>query len=266
MIRRWFPWVAFVLVFTVGTSLLSWWQFSRREERVDLIEQVLANYEKPAVALDELLPDGKWNDRFEWRLVEISGRYLPEQVHLVRNRPLAGRPGFLVLVPFQLQDGRVIAIERGWLATGATQDSPDLVPEIEEPVKSLQVRVRAGEASLNRDPIPGQLASIDLPELANRIESSRLELEFYGRVVQETPSEPQSPTAMPPPSLSEGNHLSYALQWILFGVMAMAALVWAIRNERRQQLIDSGKLIATKRKKSRAELDAEAEDSLLENA
>ena len=37
--------------------------------------------------------------------------------------------------------------------------------------------------------------------------------------------------ALPKPQLDEGNHLSYALQWILFAIMAAAALVWAIRKE-----------------------------------
>ena len=264
LIRRWIPWVAFVLVFVLGTTLLSWWQFARREERVQLISQVMQNYDQPAVSLDELMPNQSWQSELEWRLVEVEGRYLPEQLHLVRNRPLAGRPGFLVLVPFELNDGRLIAVERGWLATGSKQDAPDLVPDIQTPNKIIQIRLRSGEESLNREPVSGQLASIDLAELAERIEAPTLEQRYYGRVVSEAPSEDQAPTTMPAPSLSEGNHLSYALQWILFGVMALSALVWAIRNERRQQLVAEGKLERTNRRKSRSEIDAEIEDALID--
>lgn len=230
-----------------------------------MIEQVLANYDQPSVALDELLGSAGWSDAYEWRLVEVNGRYRTDEMHLVRNRPLAGLPGFLVLVPFELEDGRVIAIERGWLATGATQDSPDVIPAIDSPIKTVQIRLRSGESSLNRDPVDGQLASIDLLELSNRLGTKQLELDFYGRVVSEFPSEEIIPTTMPAPPLSEGNHLSYAFQWILFGIMAIGALLWAIKNERQQQLLAAGKLIPVKRRKSRAEVDAEVEDAFVDS-
>lgn len=260
-VKRWLPWVAFVTVFVLGTSLLSWWQFARREERVQLIEQVLENYEQPAVSLDELFSGEDWNESFEWRMVKLTGKYLTDDTHLVRNRPLAGTPGFLVLVPFRLEDGTVIAIERGWLPTGAEQDAPDLIPTITQPEKTIEVRLRAGEPDLNRDPVPGQLASIDLVELADRISNDSLELEFYGRVAAESPAEELNPAAMPAPSLSEGNHLSYAMQWILFGVMALGALIWAIRSEQRSQAIAAGATPKARTRKTKAEIDADAEDA-----
>ena len=262
-IRRWFPWVAFVLVFATGTSLLSWWQFARREERVEQIEQVLENYSIPAVGLDELIRNDSWSDAFEWRLVSIQGEYLVDQLHLVRNRPLAGRPGFLVLVPFKLTDGRVIAVERGWLPTGSMQDSPDSIPAIVHPQKTLEVRLRAGEPNLNREPVAGQLASIDLSEFSERTGLRQMETGFYGRAVSEFPVEPDAPSAMPAPSLSEGNHLSYALQWILFGLMSISALIWAIRNDKRQRDELAGIAVPRAKRKGRAEIDAEIEDELV---
>lgn len=261
--RRWLPWVAFVLVFTTGTSLLSWWQFERREQRVQQIEQVLENYSLATVSLDDLLLGGSWSDSLEWRAVSLEGEYLVDQLHLVRNRPLAGRPGFLVLVPFRLTDGRVIAVERGWLPTGSLQDSPDSIPAILSPNKTLEVRLRAAEPDLNREPVPGQLASIDLTEFSNRTGLSQMETAYYGRVISEFPVEPDAPSAMPAPSLSEGNHLSYALQWILFGLMAIAALVWAIRNEKLQRDELAGIGAPRVKRKGRAEMDAEAEDALV---
>lgn len=266
VLRRWLPWLAFVLVFTIGTSLLSWWQFARREERLELIAEVITNYGLPAVGFDELLPTGEWRDDLEWRSVTLSGEYLTEHAHLVRNRPLAGRPGFLMLVPFRLDDGRIIAVERGWLATGSRQDNPDRIPKILEPRKQIEVRLRAGEPDLNRSFVAGQLASIDLPELAERIDSDSLIVDFYGRVVSELPVEPEVATPMPDPSLSEGNHLSYALQWILFGVMAISALIWAVRNEHRQRLVATGKLMPVVRRVDRAQQDANEEDALIEEA
>ena len=66
---------------------------------------------------------------------------------------------------------------------------------------------------------------------------------------------------MPKPSLDEGNHLSYALQWVLFGLMAFGAFIWAIRNERRIQLEEQGLVPRRVKRKNQAALDAEIEDA-----
>jgi cytochrome oxidase assembly protein ShyY1 len=168
----------------------------------------------------------------------------------------------LILVPFETEDGLVIAVERGWVPTGSLQDYPDWIPTVNSDFRTVEIRVRAGEPDLNRQQVDGQLASIDLADLAQRIAEPKLATSFYGRLVKEEPASTEYAIQMPAPSLDEGNHLSYALQWILFGLMAFAALIWAIRAEIRQQKIRSGKLIEKHRKKSRAETDADYEDGL----
>ena len=60
---------------------------------------------------------------------------------------------------------------------------------------------------------------------------------------------------MPTPSVEEGNNLSYAVQWVLFALMAAAALIWRIR---RDSAIESGSL--KQRRKRQSDLDAAAED------
>jgi hypothetical protein len=58
--------------------------------------------------------------------------------------------------------------------------------------------------------------------------------------------------------MDEGNHLSYALQWLLFGAMAFIAFGWALRQE---LLYRAGKQKAKKK-----DFDSEAEDSILDSA
>ena len=82
----------------------------------------------------------------------------------------------------------------------------------------------------------------------------------YGRIVTEDPSYQLAPTPMPMPSLNEGNHLSYALQWILFGLMAFGALIWAYRNDKRLRLEEQGLIAPKVRRKTQSDLDNEFED------
>lgn len=258
-IRRWAPWFALVVLFSIATSLLSWWQFTRREERVERISQVQANYDQ-AVAPYSSLDFENSIAALEWRPVEVSGRYLPESAVVVRNRPLSGRAGFLQLIPFQLEDGRILAVERGWIPAGNPITTPASNPLPDDQDRDLVLRIRAAEPSLGRGSVPGQLASITPAELAG-LEPSLLITSHYGRLVSETPASNQLPMAMPKPSLDEGNHLSYALQWVLFGLMAFGAFIWAIRNERRIQREELGLTPKREKRKNQAALDAEIEDA-----
>jgi cytochrome oxidase assembly protein ShyY1 len=65
---------------------------------------------------------------------------------------------------------------------------------------------------------------------------------------------------MPKPSLSEGNHLSYALQWLLFGIMAFGAFFWAYRNDRQQRLVAKGLATRKPKRATQADEDAAFED------
>ena len=258
-IRRWAPWFALVVLFSIATSLLSWWQFTRRDERVQRIEQVLANYDHSPV--DYPREDVETSlQKWEWRPVKITGRYLPERAAVVRNRPLSGQAGFLQIIPFELTDGTILAIERGWIPAGSPITTPSSNPLPDPEPRELIVRLRASEPSQQRGVVEGQLASIAPAELQG-LSSEKLVTSNYGRLVSESPESGEVPMAMPKPSLDEGNHLSYALQWVLFGLMAFAAFIWAVRNERRLRLEAQGIVQPKAKRKNQAQLDAEIEDA-----
>jgi cytochrome oxidase assembly protein ShyY1 len=68
--------------------------------------------------------------------------------------------------------------------------------------------------------------------------------------------------------LDEGAHLSYALQWIMFGILAFIGLGWAVRNEIRikNQDTEEGKKAASARAKKRINQPTEEdiEDAILD--
>lgn len=262
-VRRWAPWLALVVVFAIATSALSWWQFDRRNQRVDRINQVVANYDLSPQPFDQIdwsiNPDGKSDQ--EWTPAIVTGEYLPQEAMLVRNRPLNGQAGFLQLVPLRLASGEILIVERGWLIASSDLTEPASNPLPQPGTHELVVRLRVGEPDLGREEA-ATLASIDLTEVASRL--SRLGpviTDRYGRVVTEQPSYPEAPLGMPKPSLDEGNHLSYAIQWIIFGIMAFVAFFWAYRNDRRLLREAAGLAQPKLKRKTRADLDAEFEDA-----
>jgi cytochrome oxidase assembly protein ShyY1 len=261
--RRWGPWLALVIVFALATSALSWWQFTRRAERVARIDQIVSNYDAAPIPYEEITwrtnKDG--SSPLEWLPVAVSGSYLPESSFLVRNRPLSGQPGFMQLVPLRLDDGRLLIVERGWLPAASDISVPLSNPLPDPGYSFLVVRLRIGEPDVSRGEAE-TLASVNLDEIARRLAGTgEVITQHYGRLASESPTYPETPFPMPKPSLSEGNHLSYAVQWIIFGVMAFIAFFWAYRNDRRLALEAQGLLEPKTKKPSQADLDAEFEDS-----
>lgn len=255
---RWLTWISLATVFATACWFLSQWQFARAEEVQKANEIVLANYDSNPVALEELLPQkSSWKKTLEYRQVKVSGNYLPDKTFLIRNRPNAGYPGFLQLVAFKTDSESIIWIERGWLPTGSKQDAPDSVPVVDTTHRELTLRLRPTEPKLDRGAPKGQLPSIDLNTASAGLASSVYK-QAYGRLVAEFPELPKG-EPMPKPELNQGNHLSYAMQWLLFALMAFGAVYWTISQDRRR----AAGLAPRRLKILTKDADAEAEDKLL---
>ena len=256
---NWLSWTILVIVFTVACWFLSQWQFDRQSQVVAKNKLIEANYNAEAKPLEDVIePNQTWVNDLEFRSASVSGQYLPDQSFLVRNRPLNAYPGFLQLVAFRTDQGTVIWVERGWLPTGSEADTPDDVPLVDGQSRTLQLRLRPAEPDLDRTAPEGQLSSIYLEDISATLEGD-VYTQAYGRLISESPALPTG-QKIPKPILSEGNHLSYALQWILFGLMAIGAVLWTLSQERRRKAgLPPRKLRILNRDK-----DAEIEDELLD--
>jgi len=264
-LRRWGGYLAVVIVFAVACGLLSWWQWSRRAEAVAEIDRVTANYDAAPVALEDVLRElDSWQVDDRWLPVQVTGRYLVNEQLLVRNRPYNGASGFEVLVPFQLTDGRVFVIDRGWLPVGSSIDAPDTVPAPPSGEVTVIARLKAGEPELPGRTAPeGQLATIHLPSVA-ALSGDETFTGAYGLLASEDPAPAElRPSPALKPDADEGPHLSYALQWIAFGVLAFVALLWAFRRERRIAALPVAEQAAARAPKRRS-ADADYEDAVLD--
>lgn len=265
-LRRWGGYVALVIAFAVACGLLSWWQWSRRADAVAEIQRIETNYDATPVDVRDVLADpGSWALEDEWLPVELHGRYLAEDQLLVRNRPYSGRSGFEVLVPFQLDDGRVFVVDRGWVPVGSSIEAPDAVPAPPDGDVTVVARLKPGEPELpGRSAPTGQLATIHLPSVAE-LTGPETYTGAYGLLASEDPAPGDArPAAAPKPAEDEGPHLSYALQWIAFGILAFVGLFWAIRRERRIAALPAEQQAAARAPKRRRSEDSDYEDALLD--
>lgn len=261
--KRWLVWSALVVVFAVACSFLSNWQFNRRAEALAKIQSVATNFDQPPVALDDVAGAGAFDAKNEWRSVTLSGKFLIDHAVLVRNRPYNGSPGFLQLIPFQLDTGKVVAVETGWLPTGDDNHAPKLIPLPASAETQIVGRLRPSEPTLNRDAPAKQLGTINVQALIEKEGlTGKVYKNFYVRLASPYSSS-EFPKILPRPELDEGNHLSYALQWILFALMAVAALVWAIKQEAQARRIKIDPSYQPKVRKKVGDADKAAEDAVL---
>ncbi len=260
--KRWLVWAALVLIFSIACAFLSNWQFDRRAEAVAKIQSVATNFDQAPVALNEVAGTGEFDVKNEWRPVSLSGKFLVDHAVLVRNRPYNGSPGFLQLIPFQLDSGEVVAIETGWLPTGDDNHAPKVIPLPPAVEQQVVGRVRASEPTLNRDAPAKQLGTINVQALIEKEGlTGKVYKSFYVRLASPYSSD-QFPKVLPRPELDEGNHLSYALQWILFALMAVAALVWAIKQEAQARRMKIDPSYQPKVRKKVGDADKAAEDAV----
>ncbi|MEO6114974.1 MAG: SURF1 family protein [Pseudolysinimonas sp.] len=267
-VRRWGAYLVLVVVFAVACGLLSWWQWARRAETLAEGTLVTTNYESAPVELDTLLRGlDTWKPGEAWRPVELHGHYLVDQQLLARNRVFNANPGFEVLVPFQLDDGRVFVVDRGWLPIGTTHDTPDHVPAAPSGDVTVVVRLQQSEPVLPGRSAPhGQIPEINAAKVAAAAGTAgQTYTGAYGLLASETPSPADRPAAVQEPVIDEGPHLSYAIQWIVFAALAFFGLIWAYRREKRINALPVEQQAAARAPKVRSS-DMDAEDAILDKA
>lgn len=267
---RWAGYLALVIAFAIACCSLGMWQLDRRTQTLGAIAKVEANYDSTPVAIGSLLPSlSSFSDDQEWLQARLEGHYLRDDQLLVRTRPLGGNPGFEVLVPFELADGSVFVVDRGWVPVGTTQDAPDSVPAAPSGEVTVVVRLKPGEPALaGRTAPPGQVATIELAGIQKLLDRPTY-TGAYGLMVTETPPAAQRPTPLPKPAIDEGPHLSYAFQWFVFGLLGFIGLAWAVRQEFRLVNAEDPEereraRERDRRRSERAPTDAEIEDALLD--
>ena len=270
---RWAGYNGIAIVFAIVCIFLSRWQFDRNEQRSSANELIAQNYDAQPVALaDALGADGSFEPANEWQQVSLQGRYLPEHQLAARNRPLGGSVAVEVLVPFQLDDGTVIVIDRGWVEPGENSE-PSAIPEPPAGEVTVIARIKPGEQlprSGRTEAPEGQVPSINLP-LISDLTGLDIVTGAYGLMASETPAAETTPHALDRPEQDPGPHLSYAIQWILFAVMGFVFIFYMIRTEIKHsreeredaEAIQRGEAPKQRAKRVRRDRDADEEDALL---
>jgi cytochrome oxidase assembly protein ShyY1 len=153
-----------------------------------------------------------------FKRVAFSGRFEPARQLLLDNRSHAGKPGYEVLTPFVLNDGRRILVNRGWIPFGGYRDQlPDVSitpPHFATISGRFDQLPSAGLASGRAPPEAGGT----WPKVTSFPTHDELEAALSGKLARHILLlDPQSPYGYvrewSPPGMAPQRHFSYAIQW-----------------------------------------------------
>jgi surfeit locus 1 family protein len=233
MLRRLVPsarW-ALLLVLFLGLAAafvrLGFWQLDRLEQRREFNADLARAQGEPPRPVEEVAPARADGVDVAYRHVSARGRYLAGDEVVLYGRALDGEPGHHLLTPLQLEDGRVLVVDRGWVPHAL--DTPP-VGEAAPPVGDVTLTgvLFPPEAS-GGDAAGERLTRVDVSSVGRAV--GRDTIPAYLRLQsQEPPSSGELPRPVPLPEPTEGPHLSYAIQWFAFAALAPVGYVALVRR------------------------------------
>jgi surfeit locus 1 family protein len=237
-------WIAFhLLVFGAIAAMiwLAFWQLRRLDERRSFNDRVTERIDQPPAPLGEVLAAaGDDPASIEWRQVIVRGTYLPDQV-IWFNRSQDGVAGDNVLTALVTPDGEsgtdtTVVVNRGFVVLGTeVPDAPTGDVELLARVRVPQERQRGEltDAADGAEPLT-EVRRVDLGQLAAQLPAPVAPV--YLDLIDSRPElGPEDPLPVPPPTLDEGPHLSYAVQWFIFATCVLIGWVLAVRRSMRSR-------------------------------
>lgn len=216
---RWLVGLLILLVVIAATILLGRWQWDRTQtilaaERAAASQPIPVEQAQPDPEATAVPPDGIG------RPVTVSGRYEPGMQVAVINRELEGTPGVWIVTGLRLDDGRVVAVLRGWLPSATDAAAPPPTGDV-----TVSGVLQPDEAFYAGAQTPaGTVASIAHDRLAQEWQADVLP--GFVTLTSQEPSPSAAPSPVPPTVQTADvpfplQNFFYAFQWWIFAIFAV---------------------------------------------
>ncbi len=238
--RRWW-WTTLLVLVGVGVLVrLGFWQLDRREQRRAHNAALLQQLALPPLLLTV--------DSMPANLVDLKDRQAVAQGEYDLSRQVAlthqnwiNSPGFHLITPLVVEgaprsaDGRptAVLVDRGWLPAARLEKDDWSQFDVTGPV-AVTGYIKLSQTVVDWD--GGDQVSSETQTEWYRVDIPAIEAQVPYRLLpvylQEAPS-PDGNTELPFRSeldsdLSEGNHLSYAIQWFIFATILAVGYVYFV--------------------------------------
>lgn len=228
----------FTVAFLPLLIYLGFWQLSRADEKASL----LALWQQQQSHQPIPLNPSDINQYSAYQAITFSGRYQSKKYWLQEGKINQGQPGYNVIMPFILDSGQTILIDRGWVPA-----NPDrrILPSINSPqgntniIASIKKNSDSPLTEEQDNPLknwPHRILEVDIPLMAEQLGHAILsKLVVLNKEQVSAFIVLDSPINMPP-----SKHNGYAVQW--FGLSLALIILWFFSNTNVLACINKEKL------------------------
>ena len=228
MTEKWFQpeWrlTLFTLLLLPLMISLGFWQLDRAEEKRAMSALYAERLAAAAQPLDEVAADD-----WRYRQVRLSGRFIDEELWLLDNQLFQGQVGYNVVMPFQLQDGGIVMVDRGWVA-----GNPDrrILPQLESVAGEVTLVGTVYVPTAQPFTLAATALPANWPKVVQHLpwqalpRQQQLALPYVVRLNPESAALLQANWLVV--NVSPDKHTGYAVQW--FAMSAMLALLYIIAS------------------------------------
>lgn len=206
-----------MLLLTLGS-----WQISRGLQKSEVLSKTASGTEAPLTL--SALPDDI--NPLDYKSATLQGSWDMERIILLDNRIYQSQLGYEVILPFQLNSGEYILVNRGWIGQSQASNLPTPSPA---PITGTLYLPKKG-FTLGETFLPETIESKEWPKI-----SLYMDLKQFAQVLKHPISplmmvldadNPNSLTRIwKPVVIQPERHYAYALQW--FG-LAIAFMVFGV--------------------------------------
>ncbi|WP_298980612.1 SURF1 family protein [Caldilinea sp.] len=233
-------WIVFTLIVIAVMALfvrLGFWQLDRYEQKRAynaLLAQRWA--QEPFNLSREPLPaDLK---EMEYRRVTADGYFDYDHQIVLRGQVYRDAAGVVLVTPFVMDGNRAVLVARGWVP--ADRADPRFWPELEEPAGAPMIGLIRpsqaapnGQISVAADSAQREWYRIDIAAIQAQMPYS-LEPVWIQQLPEPARPIDRLPVREEPMALDATTHMSYAVQWFSFAVIAGFGYVMFVRFKERQ--------------------------------
>ncbi len=227
----------FIILLDVAFIRLGFWQLDRLQERRAANVVLAQRLEAPPVVVHQTDAAADWAQWVDQRAV-AEGVYDFDHQLAIKQQSYEGQPGIHLAAPLVLPDGQhALLVHRGWLpldqaapAAWRAYDQPGqvTVAGVLQPSQSLPATARTARSA----PLDAQRAvfRLDIPALQTEIPYTLLPV-YLLEAPAGTASDSLPLRLEAEVDLSEGPHLSYALQWFAFAIIFSVGYLYYLRRQ-----------------------------------
>ena len=214
------------------------WQLARAEEKAALRAAFEAQQARNPARLAQLA--GAPAEELAYLPVQLRGRFLQDRYFLLDNRMQHGRYGNEVVGVFELGDGGLALVNRGWVpADPARRSLPQVPPVPGEVTLRGQIYVAPGKPYLLQEQKfasgwPRRVQALEMDRLAAELGAEAGAGELFPYPVRIDAGEPGAlSVAWKVVNTGPAKHVGYAVQW--FAMSAVLALLYVLRGSNLRQ-------------------------------